>query len=71
MLRGSVRRHRVGVSRNRARRNAIRPGHGTAVPLRHTERAWFRQSCILPSGDVGATRWVARRVQCTRGGHPG
>jgi hypothetical protein len=57
----------VGVSRNRARRNAIRPGHGTAVPLRHTERAWFIGTCTLPAGNVGATRWVARRRRCTYG----
>jgi|GEM_PF-3137482 len=58
MLREAVRRHRVGVSRNRARRNAIRP------EARH--RVWCRQSCILPPGNVGATRWVARQVQYTQ-----
>jgi hypothetical protein len=69
MLREAVRRHRVGLSRNRARRNAIRPGHGTAVPLRHTERAWFIGTGTLPPGNVGATHRVARRGPC--GGAPG
>jgi hypothetical protein len=37
---------------------------GTAVPCPYAtrNRAWFRQSCILPARNVGATGWVARRA---------
>ncbi len=41
-------------------------GHGTGVPADQRKRAWCRRPCPLPAGDVGATRWVARRVRRTR-----
>ena len=30
------------------------------------ERAWYIRSCALPAGNVGATRWVARRGRGAR-----
>ncbi len=44
-------------------------GTGTAepVPADQRKRAWCRRSCTLPAGNVGATRWVARRVRRTYG----
>jgi len=42
---------------------------GTAPPCPYStrKRAWFRQSRTPPSGNVGATRWVARRERLTYG----
>jgi hypothetical protein len=36
------------------------------VPPHQRKRAWCGRSRILPAGDVGATRWVARWVPCVQ-----
>jgi len=49
------------------------PGRGVSLLLRWEQAAAFcslaRPTRTLPAGNVGATRWVARRGR--GGGHPG